>query len=57
MTELPKTDAWRKAWAADAVLGTGAGPWAVCWVLVADPGWAKRLTALTADFPPRLRTL
>ncbi len=33
MTGLPNTTAWRKACAADAVLATWAGPWAVCFAV------------------------
>ena len=33
MTGFPDAAAWRKACAADAVLGTWAGPWAVCFAI------------------------
>ena len=33
MTRFPYADAWRKACAADAVLGTWAGPWAICFAV------------------------
>jgi len=33
MTEFPNAAVWRKACAADAVLGTWAGPWAICFAL------------------------
>jgi len=33
MTGFPNADVWRKACTADAVLGTWAGPWGVCFAI------------------------
>ena len=38
MTGFPNAFAWRAACAADAVLATWAGPWAVCFAIKSGSG-------------------
>jgi hypothetical protein len=55
MTGFPNAAAWRKACAADAVLGTWAGPWSTCFAILS--GGDTTIFNFVKDGSPTIKLL